>query len=61
MNDEKKREARRAYKREWNRRNPDKVRDSQKRYFERRVMRAAEDLLRRTAETCNAGETDNAL
>ena len=31
-------EARRAYKREWNRKNPDKVRESQRRYWERKAL-----------------------
>lgn len=29
-------EARRAYKREWARRNPDKIREQQRRYWDRR-------------------------
>lgn len=37
-------EARRAYKREWNRRNPDKVRAAQERYWEKRAAaKASED------------------
>lgn len=31
------REARRQYKREWNRKNKDKVRESQRRYWEKRA------------------------
>ena len=34
---EKAREARRAYKREWNRRNPDKVKAAQERYWQRKA------------------------
>ena len=34
-------EARRAYKREWNRRNRDKVRAAQARYWNRRAAAAA--------------------
>ena len=42
--DEKAREARRAYKREWNRKNRDKVRAAQERYWARKAaqMEAAE-------------------
>lgn len=42
---EKAKEARRAYKRAWNRRNPDKVKAAQARYWERRAkeMQEAED------------------
>ena len=35
-------EARRAYKREWARRNPDKIREQQRRYWERRAAAAEE-------------------
>lgn len=41
MNEQAK-EARRAYKREWNRRNPDKVRAAQERYWERRAAAVQE-------------------
>ena len=34
------REARRAYKREWNRRNPDKVKAAQERYWNRKAQQA---------------------
>ena len=34
-------EARRAYKREWNRANPDKVKAAQARYWERRAAKKA--------------------
>lgn len=40
--DEKAREARRAYKREWNRRNRDKVKAAQERYWSRRAEAAQE-------------------
>lgn len=33
-------EARRAYKREWARRNPDKIREQQRRYWDRRAAAA---------------------
>ena len=33
-------EARRAYKREWNRRNADKVKEAQARYWERKAQQA---------------------
>lgn len=39
--DEKAKEARRAYKREWNRRNPDKVKAAQERYWSRKAEAAA--------------------
>ena len=35
---EKAKEARRAYKREWNRRNRDKVKAAQERYWERKAQ-----------------------
>lgn len=35
-------EARRAYKREWNRRNPEKVRAAQERYWNRKAQQAQE-------------------
>lgn len=35
-------EARRAYKREWNRRNPEKVRAAQERYWMRKAQQAQE-------------------
>lgn len=38
---EKAKEARRNYHREWNRANPDKVKASQERYWERRATAAA--------------------
>ena len=40
------REARRAYKREWNARNRDKVREAQARYWERKAQQAAQDQQR---------------
>lgn len=39
---EKGNEARRAYKREWARRNPDKIRAQQRRYWERKAAAAEE-------------------
>ena len=36
-------EARRAYKREWNKRNRDKVRESQRRYWERKAAQNKTD------------------
>ena len=33
-------EARRAYKREWNRKNKDKVKEAQRRYWEKRAAEA---------------------
>lgn len=39
---EKGKEARRAYKREWARRNPDKIREQQRRYWERKAAAAEE-------------------
>lgn len=46
--DEKAREARRAYKREWNRRNPDKVKAAMQRYWNKKAAAAAE---KETGET----------
>ena len=40
---EKAKEARRAYKREWNRKNRDKVKAAQARYWERKAAAAAQD------------------
>ena len=37
---DKAKEARRAYKREWNRRNPDKVKAAQERYWNRKAQQA---------------------
>ena len=34
--------AQRAYKAEWRRRNPDKVKEQQRRYWERQAMKLAE-------------------
>ena len=42
MVDEKAREAQRAYMREWRRKNKDKVRESNRRYWMRRAQRTAE-------------------
>ena len=45
MMDEKAAEARRAYKREWNRKNKDKVKAAQERYWKRKAeaLEAAKD------------------
>jgi hypothetical protein len=48
--DEKAREARRIYKREWNRRNPDKVKASQKRYWEKKSRGSGGERDRRNRE-----------
>lgn len=40
--DEKAREAQREYLREWRKRNPDKVRENNRRYWERRVAKKAQ-------------------
>lgn len=47
--DEKAKEARRAYKREWNRKNRDKVRAAQERYWARKAA-AAESADKEEAE-----------
>lgn len=47
--DEKAKEARRAYKRAWNRRNPEKVKAAQERYWSRRAE-AAEAQERKAGE-----------
>ena len=54
---EKAKELRRAYKREWNRRNRDKVKAAQMRYWERKAaeMEAAEQD---QAETVSGGAND---
>ena len=57
--DEKKKEARRAYKREWNRRNRDRVKAAQARYMEKRIQTAARELLLRAAETTSAGANND--
>lgn len=44
-------EARRAYKREWNRRNKDKVKAAQERYWNKRAEEAAEAIAKQTAGT----------
>lgn len=48
MNEQAK-EMRRAYKREWNRRNPGKVKAAQERYWSRKA-KAAQDLQQKTDE-----------
>ena len=52
MNEQAK-EARRAYKREWNRKNKDKVKAAQERYWNRKAQQAA------AAESETAGTEDN--
>lgn len=44
------REARREYKRQWNQRNKDKVREAQARYWERKAQQAAQDQRPQEAE-----------
>lgn len=56
--DEKKLEARRAYKRRWNAANKDKVRAAQARYMERRIQEAAAELLRRAADSTAGTPTE---
>ena len=43
-------QARREYKREWNRRNADKVREAQARYWEKKAQQAAQDQQRQEAQ-----------
>ena len=52
---EKGNEARRAYKREWARRNPDKIRAQQRRYWERKAAAAEERQQAAQAATQPAG------
>ena len=52
---EKGNEARRAYKREWARRNPDKIRAQQRRYWERKAAAAEERRQAAQAATQPAG------
>lgn len=44
------REMRRAYKRDWNKRNRDKVKAAQQRYWERKAAEAAQDKQQTTDE-----------
>ena len=48
--DERAKELRRAYKREWNRKNKDKVRAAQVRYWERKAAAAAAAQDQQTGE-----------
>lgn len=48
--------ARRAYKREWNRRNPDKVRQYQQNYWNRKAKEAAADQTAPAEEPQAQGE-----
>lgn len=43
-------QARREYKREWNRKNRDRVKAAQARYWERRAARSAQDQQQESAE-----------
>lgn len=43
-------EARRAYKREWNRKNRDKCRAAEARYWERKAAAAAQDQQQQEAQ-----------
>lgn len=49
------REARRAYKRQWNRNNPDKVRAHQQRYWEKKAQEYRESL-QNPANICKEGD-----
>lgn len=49
-------EARRAYKREWNRKNRDKVRAAQSRYWERKAQQAAEAAAKNGAQQVQEGQ-----
>ena len=44
------REARREYKRQWNRANADKVKAAQARYWEKKAQQAAQDQQRQQQE-----------
>lgn len=57
-------EARRAYKREWARRNPEKTREYQRNYWERRAAAAeerqqAEQLAPQLQDACGTDETQS--
>ena len=52
---EKAKEARRAYKREWNRRNRDKVKAAQERYWNRRAEAAQDQQQTETDEPALQG------
>lgn len=49
--DEKARELRRQYKREWNRKNKDKVRQAQERYWTRKAARQADGTEQQEAQS----------
>lgn len=48
-------QARRAYKREWARRNRDKIREAENRYWERKAEEAAAAAAEQTAQRGKAG------
>lgn len=52
-------ELRRLYKREWNRNNRDKVRESQRRYWDRKAAEAARDQDAGTHKTQEGKEQHN--
>jgi len=56
MTDEEIREARNAYAREWRRKNPDKVRATMRRYWERRATREAEQWKEKAQEADRSPE-----
>lgn len=51
QNDELAREAKRQYFREWRRKNPDKVRESNRKYWQRRAARLAAEKEANDAKT----------
>lgn len=53
--DERAKELRRAYKREWNRKNRDKVKAAQVRYWERKRQRRKRRKLHRISRQANRG------
>lgn len=56
MMDEKAKEARRAYKREWNRKNKDKVKAAQERYWKRKAEALEADKAAEAAVQGRAAE-----
>ena len=57
------REARNAYQREWYRKNKDKAKDSQARYWEHKAAKAKEQQAKAAeqAETINVGSRDGGV
>lgn len=51
-------EARRAYKREWARKNPDKVKAQQERYWERKAAQQATNSTNERPERTERGRTE---